>query len=734
MSDNTSTAVIDIPTADGYDVAVDLMNDEYDDIKNLLVDEKVPLEYYLKTAILYHNIDKTDHFNKLLNLVIEDSEVEDKYYQDNPKPLLDARTDALNILVGHLIEQYNKVRIHQFDNERQAMEDICDNKREELLNDINKLLGKAEQFNPSKLSNFYSRGVLHLNLGALDKAESSFDYIITVDKDNILSKLGMACIKYHKKQYKEALSEFEQCLLMNPQGPADIRLGMGLCHYQLDNFERAKQCFERVLQLDPNNVSALIYLAIIDLNSRDEELLQNAVKNYLKRAYSLDPGNSQVLNLLGNHFFFRREVDKTEELVFAAFHNTKSPKIKAESCYNMARAYHHKKDYDSAFKYYYRIVSRLWPEYTLARYGLGQLYIQRNEIDKAVEEFEQILKVDPENLETNLALGNLYARKRDSKKSLAYLKKVLKKDPENINALLRIGEHERHQIQLALDSLKEALTIIEEGETELVVTHELYNNIAVHYYKLGKNTESEEYFKKALSLAECNVMDNLDDLHQAIEVKHLSLVYNFARFKEVSKSLDDAQKLYLKIVAQHPSYINAYLRLGKIQQKNGNHEKAIHFCKLATSLEPNNAATWAFLGQTYLEQNNYTEAQKAFEYITQNIDKNDIYALLGMGNVYFKSLRTAKPNPDEKEQERIEKHLDYALLFFEKTLKLDNSNMYAALNSGCVLCENGYTEEGKALISRVREICVGDDMKDTPETYIHQLGTFGHDSKTIFSG
>src|SRR3989338_2675869 len=166
MSDTTNTAMIDIPIK-GYDVAVDLLNDEYDDIEKLLIDETVPLEHYIKTAVSYYHVDKIEYFQKLLSLVIDDPQLEDRYDQ---KMLLDGKTEALNILAGYYIEQYNRVRIDQFGNEKQAMEDLCDNKREELLNTINKLLGRAEQFNPSKLSNFLSRGVLHLNLGALDKA------------------------------------------------------------------------------------------------------------------------------------------------------------------------------------------------------------------------------------------------------------------------------------------------------------------------------------------------------------------------------------------------------------------------------------------------------------------------------------------------------------------------------------------------------------------------------------
>ncbi|KAF0984053.1 hypothetical protein FDP41_007968 [Naegleria fowleri] len=716
-SSNTSVP-FDVPSSDGVVIQVDLVNDAFEEIESLLFDEKPPLDCFIRIAVLYYQINRIDLFEKLLKRLLSESSFNDYYGQYE---YTEAKVEVLNILAGYQIERYNKVSSSS--NDKNISDDASQNRREEIRNEIEKLIQEAEQLNPSKVTNFLSRAVLHLNLGEVDKAEGKFDYVLTVDKNNIPALLGMGCVRYNQGHFKEALAIYEQCMRLNPQGPADIRLGLGMCHYQLENYQRARQCFERVLKLDPNNVAALVSLAIMDLNSNDENLVQNAVKNNLRKAYSLDPTNPQVLNLLGNHFIFKKDTDKALQLSYTAFENSTANKIKAESCYNIARAYHIEKEYSRAFGFYYRIISSHWSGHTLAHYGLGQMYIQRNEIDNAINEFETVLKTEPENLETNRILGKLYARKRDPKKTIKYFKKVLKKDPEDLDALIRIGEYERCNTQQALANLKKGQEILEERGTS--ISFELYNNIGVHQYQLGQYQEAENNFKKALSLTNCKALDNLDDLEeQSIDTTTLSLVYNIARLYERTKAYDTAEKLFLKIAAQHPSYINAYLRIASIQQAKGNYDKAIQLCKLTTSLEPTNPVTWSFLGQTFLEQNNFTEAQKAFEYIVQNIEKNDIYALLGLGNIYFRSLRVPTKTNDEKyekEHAKIEKYLEYALGFFEKAMKLDGSNLYATMNSGCVLCENGYTEDGKALMNRVREVCVGDynDKKENPETYIN---------------
>ena len=74
-------------------------------------------------------------------------------------------------------------------------------------------------------------------------------------------------------------------------------------------------------------------------------------------------------------------------------------KIRAESCYQVARSYHVKGEYDQAFQYYFQSVS-LWPEYPLAQYRLGQMYIFKKEPEKALGCFENVLSACPDNYET----------------------------------------------------------------------------------------------------------------------------------------------------------------------------------------------------------------------------------------------------------------------------------------------------------------------------------------------
>ena len=117
-----------------------------------------------------------------------------------------------------------------------------------------------------------------------------------------------------------------------------------------------------------------------------------------------------------------------QPLALHAFHNTENESMRAESCYQMARAFHVTEDFSQAFQYYYQATQYAAPNFVLPHYGLGQMYINRGDTENAAQCFEKVLKAQPGNYETMKILGSLYASSSSqSKRDLAkqHLKKVI---------------------------------------------------------------------------------------------------------------------------------------------------------------------------------------------------------------------------------------------------------------------------------------------------------------------
>ena len=66
------------------------------------------------------------------------------------------------------------------------------------------------------------------------------------------------CISY---RFRRALAE-------NPAAPAEMRLGLAACYFQLGDVAQATAAFERCLVLDPDCPGALAGLALIKFNAQ----------------------------------------------------------------------------------------------------------------------------------------------------------------------------------------------------------------------------------------------------------------------------------------------------------------------------------------------------------------------------------------------------------------------------------------------------------------------------------
>lgn len=136
--------------------------------------------------------------------------------------------------------------------------------------------------------------------------------------------MGKACIAFSRKEYKNALFFYKKCLRLNPNCPADVRVGMGYCLSRLGKHEKTRfsflilpkfkfyleyfrLAFERALELDPSNIPAIVALAVLDINSLDPDSIRAGIQG-LSIAYQTEQENPIVLNHLANHFFYKNVI------------------------------------------------------------------------------------------------------------------------------------------------------------------------------------------------------------------------------------------------------------------------------------------------------------------------------------------------------------------------------------------------------------------------------------------
>eukprot|EP00529_Nitzschia_sp_RCC80_P007405 CAMPEP_0113498042 /NCGR_PEP_ID=MMETSP0014_2-20120614/30941_1 /TAXON_ID=2857 /ORGANISM="Nitzschia sp." /LENGTH=1322 /DNA_ID=CAMNT_0000391999 /DNA_START=94 /DNA_END=4062 /DNA_ORIENTATION=- /assembly_acc=CAM_ASM_000159 len=168
----------------------------------------------------------------------------------------------------------------------------------------------------SKVDNLYpmtwmGKGMLNLSAGRLDQAKFFFDTTLKQCGQVLPALLGLAAVAFSETNYKLAQDLYGEAIRRYPtKSGASSRVGFGLACYRLGQVDRAKAAFTRALDIDPENVEAMVAVAVLDMSSLDENRndfsiqMEKAIR-MISTANLLDHSNAMVQNHLANHYFWK---------------------------------------------------------------------------------------------------------------------------------------------------------------------------------------------------------------------------------------------------------------------------------------------------------------------------------------------------------------------------------------------------------------------------------------------
>ncbi|KAG9511169.1 putative phospholipid-transporting ATPase IM [Fragariocoptes setiger] len=655
-----------------------------DDAMQVLFREKARLKIWIELAMAYYKQSKEENLELLLERC------------QTVQPLPEDRTALgriYDILAVHYTRKGRAVKNRE--------------KRRELFGKAAALLTQADKILGFEAYHLLARAYHCFVEGKTEQASTQFDFVLQSDSTCVAAMLGKACIEFNRKDSKAALQLYRKALQLNPNCPADVRLGIGHCFYRLNMINRAEQAFDRALAIDPKCVGALVGLACNELNKRTHESIRRGVM-MLEKAYRIDAKDPMVLILLSDHYFRSKNIKGTLVLARRAFENTEDEAMQAESCFQLARAYHFSEDYTNAFEFYYKATQFASPKFVLPQYGLGQMYIQRREFENAIQCFEAVLKVVPNNYESMKILGSLYARSNNAEKrdqAKVFFKTCSEQRPNDHETWIELASLlEANDSKGALGAYQKALSIYEERSEQ--VPPEIYNNIAALCFSSGKLNDAQNYYSLALKRCEESMTEN--EQHYGCII--YTIKYNIGRLYEAQHNTNMAEKTYKDILKQHPNYVDCYLRLGCTERDRGQIFEASDRFKEALRVEQDHPDAWSLIGNLHLAKLEWGPGQKKFERIIEKNKENpDVYSLIAVGNIWLQNIYQVS-----RDKEKVKKHRDRALQFYKAALRQDPKNIWAACGVGCVLANKGLLNEARDVFSQVREATA-----DFPDVWIN---------------
>lgn len=702
-------------TSEEVRVALERLPADATDILDILKAEQAPLNLWLTFAREYFKQGKVAEFLQILE---EGSSPEiDEYYSD-------VKYDRIAILnaLGAYYTNLGRVESKQ-------------REKDEHFIRATQYYNKASRIDQDEASTWVGKGQLLVAKGELEQAQEVFKIVLDGQRDNVAALLGQACVQFNSGRFQEALKLYKKALQIHPQCPASVRLGLGLCRARLGEFKKAQQAFDRVLQLDGNNVEALVGSGIIDLNSGDENRVQAGLEKMLA-AFEIYPYCSMALNHLACHYFFLDQHPMVEQLTEAALAATDHVLIKAQSYYNLARSYHTREDYDMAARYYRASTAELKnpKDFILPYYGLGQVHLKLGDWKAALANFEKVLELYPDNCETLKAVGHILGHQGRKEKALEHFKKATRMNPKDVDAWLEMGELlVSSDFAAALDSFQTAHTLLKRSQE--VVPLALLNNIGVLHFEKDELESARKAYKQALgegiwteyseghrSVDVSPIEDN--ELFRSLEDKGISLdipaekvtvLFNLARLHEQLHETGKASVLYRLILYKHPEYEDAYLRLGALSLARSNISTSLELVNKALEANDKNVEALSVRGNLEVKTDDWLKAKDTFKSILEIKDGNDNYAMLALGNWnYYAATRGEKKVPKLEAT-----HLEKARDLYQKVLGLQINNMYAANGIGVVLAEKGLFDISKDIFTQVQEAATGNLAVDMPDVWIN---------------
>ena len=369
------------------------------------------------------------------------------------------------------------------------------------------------------------KGLASLIQGDLKAAEAALRESLKLKPDQVSALVGLADVNVRKGQKNEAAEYLQKALTLAPQNPA-VQRSWGRYLASQKRFGEAEAAFKKAISLNPGS-AALAQVELGDLYLAGMNNPAKAIPAY-RAAISLDP------RVPGAHYSLGMALGSSGETA------------KAEGEFQEA--------------------GRQEPGNPMPLQALAVLYLQRRELDKALQSFSEALKVQPEFIPAHMGRGEVFEATGKDASALAEYSAVLKVGPKFAPAYVKIGViHQRHN--RAAEAKQAYLSAIGIDPSQVIA----YNNLAFEAAERRVNLdEAVTWAKKAVSLQPqiAQFQDTLGWVYRA------------------RGELDQAALALNKAVSLNPSDPDVFYHLGLVYAEAGKNREAATALKKALDLKP----------------------------------------------------------------------------------------------------------------------------------------------------
>jgi tetratricopeptide (TPR) repeat protein len=496
-------------------------------------------------------------------------------------------------------------------------------------------------------------------------------------------------------KYAESFDLLQHCYSMDSTN-ASVLIELGAYYSSLEEKNKALDFFRRAVKQDPANYYYNMILAGL---SKELDLKEEVIEiyNYLLKTY---PEKVELYFELANVYGDNGELDKAIQSLDSL---QKYTGVSDAITLNKFRLYNMMDKKDRAFEEIQSVIDKN-PDNIRYKLLMGDLYLQDNQADKALDYYQQAKQIDPDEPSLILSMVNYYEKTNNKPAAVEELQKAITSS--------------KMEVETKLQLLARYITLLRQSQQDIKTANPLFqsmfeqhpNNTRINMM-YGDVLLLQEDKKGAMEQFEIYTKDNPADPAGYEQMLRIVLPDTQALEKVVEITLTGIEH-----IPTAPQFY-FYLGLAKFQQKKYGEALSIYEQGLANAEFQSPVIESDFYGQIgdihhFLKNNDtaFENYEKALKLNPQNLPVLNNYS-------YYLSLER--------------KSLDKAEQMSGITIKAEPTNPTYLDTYGWILFEQGAYTMAKIYIEKAIEYGKEDLTAEVLEHYGDVLAVTGEKEKAV---
>ncbi len=443
------------------------------------------------------------------------------------------------------------------------------------------------------------------------------------------------------KKFDSAQMILQNAIRRFPDNVESYRI-LAAIYYSQHEIEKAQQVYEKIIKLDPTDLESRYGLITLYLAGGKDLKVAEEYEKIMQMGY----GTPEMQIRTGNIYLESNLFEKAEK-VFTEFYKENPDDERAYL--GMAKLYLTKQDTATAIEWYKKGLNQDFSFETCLE-ELRGLYVKQKNWDDAIVLLNQVIATDVSKIENYLRLGELYYDKGDTAKSVEEFTHAIERFPDDFRAYFSLGSlyYQRNLTESAEQYLRKSIEINKEFSRGWIL-------LGFIFLRNQRLEDAENHFRQAIELFPDNPDINFflgsvlnqrrksDEavpyLEKSVELKSnyaIDAIGTLAMIYDEKKIYNKSDSLYQVALEARPDDALLMNNYGYSLSVRGiKLDEAIHLAQKAVAADSTNGAYLDTLGWIYFKMGNY---QKALEYISNAVKYRDTSAevMEHLGDVYEK--------------------------------------------------------------------------------------------------